>query len=242
MTTSLVENLIGKIRRRKLDDGGFSEQENGSYRPDATAWAVLALKAAGGNPEIIESARSRLLQSQLKDGRIPVSSDHPETFWPTPLIILAWHGVERYKPAIQLSSRFLLATTGLHWEKKPRDPAKHDTALRGWPWIEKTHSWIEPTCLSVLALDVISLKNNERVKEAVKMIMDRQLPKGGWNYGNTVVFDTELEPLPDTTGMALSILADHVTRPEIDRSLVYLKNKINNTRTPISLRILSSLI
>ena len=94
MPASPVSQLIEKIRKRRLNDGGFPDNENGVYRPDATAWAVLALKAAGVNPEIIESARSRLLKSQLKDGRIPVSSDHPETFWPTPLVILAWQEVE----------------------------------------------------------------------------------------------------------------------------------------------------
>ena len=235
MPASPVSQLIEKIRKRRLNDGGFPDNENGVYRPDATAWAVLALKAAGVNPEIIESARSRLLKSQLKDGRIPVSSDHPETFWPTPLVILAWQEVENYRPAIQLSSRFLLDTTGIHWKKKPGDPSKHDTALRGWPWIEKTHSWIEPTCLTVIALEISGFKDHERVREAVKMILDRQLPKGGWNYGNTLVFDAELEPFPDTTGLALSALADLVARPEIDRSLVYLNNKVKNTKTPISL-------
>ena len=65
--------------------------------------------------------------------------------------------------------------------------------------------------------------------------MDRQLSHGGWNYGNTVVFDQELRPMPGNTGMALNALSGRVAEEEVTRSLDYLKFQINMFRTPLSL-------
>jgi len=128
MPASPLAILVEKIRNRRLYDGGFSEQDQGTYRPDATSWAVLALSAAKIDPKIIDSSRSRLARSQLKDGRIPISLNHPEAYWPTPLAVLAWQGSKTFHQNVLLAVEFLLKTTGLHWKKKQTDPAKHDTA------------------------------------------------------------------------------------------------------------------
>ena len=67
------------------------------------------------------------------------------------------------------------------------------------------------------------------------MLMDRQLPKGGWNYGNTLVFGRELYPMADATGMALNALSGQVPKASIARSLQYLTNETIRLRTPLSL-------
>jgi len=67
------------------------------------------------------------------------------------------------------------------------------------------------------------------------MILDRQLPKGGWNYGSTVVFGKELYPLPDETGLALYALLGHVGFVQIEKSIAYLKNRIKQLSSPLSL-------
>ena len=41
-----------------------------------------------------------------------------------------------------------------------------------------------------------------RIREAVRLLWDRQLPHGGWNYGNTVVLKQELRPHLLPTGLA----------------------------------------
>jgi hypothetical protein len=75
-----------------------------------------------------------------------------------------------------------------------------------------THSWIEPTALGVIALKAAGHERHERVQEAIRMILDRQLPHGGWNYGNTFVFGRELRPMPESSGAALAGLAGQVER------------------------------
>ena len=44
----------------------------------------------------IQPAIARLMADQRSDGRIGISSDHPDAFWPTPLAILAWFRVPNY--------------------------------------------------------------------------------------------------------------------------------------------------
>ena len=83
----------------------------------------------------------------------------------------------------------------------------HDTTLQGWPWVVGTHSWVEPTAINVLALRSAGQAGHPRCREAVKLLLDRQLPEGGWNYGNTTVLGHVLRPQVQPTGLALAALA-----------------------------------
>ena len=67
------------------------------------------------------------------------------------------------------------------------------------------------------------------------MILDRQLPHGGWNYGNTLVFGRELHPMPENTGAALAGLAGQVEQGTVARSLHYLQGEVDRLCTPVSL-------
>jgi hypothetical protein len=230
-----MKTLLELLRQRTQPDGGFSNLAGGEYRVDATAWAILALSAAGVAKDLIGSARVSLADRQQGDGRVCISADHPESFWPTPLAVLAWHGSPSHREPQSRAVRFLLATAGTHWEKKADSPITHDTAIRGWPWIADTHSMVEPTSLSLLALRVTGQGGHERAREAVRMLMDRRLPKGGWNYGNTLVYGQELYPQVENTGLALCALAGDVPLEEVRSSLEYLDASIQSLRTPLSL-------
>jgi hypothetical protein len=230
--------LLETIRSRALDDGGFSMLPGGEYRPDATAWAVLALAAArvdGRDAVFVESSRSRLAAGQQKDGRVSISPSHPESFWPTAIAVLAWVGSPGHAEAQSRAVNFLLSTSGKHWVKVPDSPLAHDTSLRGWPWTEETHSWVEPTSMALLALKATGHGNHERVTEGVRMLLDRQLPSGGWNYGNTFAYGRELHPQPDVTGAALTALVGLVPEKQLKRSLEYLKEWVSRLHTPRSL-------
>jgi hypothetical protein len=111
----------------------------------------------------------------------------------------------------------------------------NDPSIQGWSWIANTHSWVEPTALSLIALQSAGYGTHKRANEATHMLMDRQLSHGGWNYGNTVVFDQELRPMTENTGMALNALAGRVTEEKVTRSLHYLEFQIKWLRTPLSL-------
>ncbi|MFH1350092.1 MAG: prenyltransferase/squalene oxidase repeat-containing protein [Pseudomonadota bacterium] len=235
MTDPFVKSCVEELKDRALTDGGFRSTVKGHYGPDSTAWAIIALNAVGWDGYLIDLARSRIAGDQHEDGRISVSPSHPEAFWPTPLAVLAWENSPFHKKAQLRAIDFLIGTSGAYWPKDPKAAYVHDTSLRGWSWIERTHSWVDPTSLSVQALKLTGHENHHRVTEAVRLLLDRQLPNGGWNCGNTIVFGKELWPLPDSTGIALDALSGTVPLQTVQSSLNYLKMRIIKVRSPLSL-------
>jgi cell wall-associated NlpC family hydrolase len=68
------------------------------------------------------------------------------------------------------------------------------------------------------------------------MLVDRMLPSGGWNYGNTVAFGAELRPQVEPTGLALAALAgEKITDPRLARSIAYLNKSLTARTTTVSL-------
>ena len=234
-TDQVIDTTIQNLLERSLPEGGFALFKGDDFRADATAWAVLALAAGDVGREVTRSACRRLATIQLADGRLAAVAGHPEAYWPTSLAVLSWKAVSGFEDEIDRAVRFLLGNSGKHAPRKKSDAVAHDTSIRGWPWIENTHSWIEPTALAILALKVCGYGKHERVQEAVKMILDRQLKSGGWNYGNTRVFGNELYPIPESTGLALSALAGFTRPILIKSSLDYLIRESERIRTPLTL-------
>lgn len=234
MDKKLIGDCTADIVNRRRGAGGFTEKPRGLYRPDSTAWAALALAKTGLNNKLVEYARFTLEANQCEDGRISMPGA-PGSFWPTPLAVLAWHGLANHKEAKDRALQFLLETTGRHWVIKPNSPAAHDTSLRGWPWIENTHSFIDPTSMALIALEIAGQTADPRFGEGIRMLMDRQLPDGGWNYGNTLVYGQKLHPFVDTTGLALTALAGHVAKEAIRPSLLFLRSHVSRYRAPLSL-------
>lgn len=223
------------LKSLQLPNGGFSYHAGEEARPDATAWAIIAMSVWECDRERCDHARAYLVSQQATDGRVSISSAHLDASWPTPLAILAWQESVRYHQAQSRAIDFLLGFTGRHFPNPDSSITGHDTAISGWPWIANTHSWVMPTGLAMTALQQVGLGKHARVVEGQQMLLDRQLPHGGWNYGNTVVFGKELHPLPECTGIALQALADRSPLREIERSLNYLLQKLSHLRTPISL-------
>ncbi len=227
-----IPETIGKLQ---LSNGGFPYQIGAEARSDSTAWAVMALSMSDISEFNCNQGRAYLLEQQDPLGRVCVSHSHPEASWPTPLAMLAWHSSLKYRHAEDLSRQFLLNFKGRHFPNSDPPIVGHDTSIIGWPWIANTHGWLIPTGMAILALQVAGLGNHARVKEGQSMILDRQLPRGGWNYGNISVLGKELHPLPECTGIALQALADDTDLKNVERSLDYIIKKLPTLRTPISL-------
>jgi hypothetical protein len=226
---------ISFILSRRDHDGGFPEIQGGDYRPDATAWVTLCLDAYQTHSDIAAAARAKLRSTQKADGSIPLSVDHPEAFWPTFPSVLAFSGDPESKGAHAKAIDFLVSTTGRHSPKLEDDPTGHDTTIQGWPWIDQTHAWVEPTAMAISALTEAGLAHHGRTLDGIKLLLDRQLTNGGWNYGNTAIYGKQLNPMPAPTGMALWALADHVELSQITESLKYLQEQLGRLKTPLSL-------
>jgi len=221
MLEDLVSFWVNQLRDRGLPDGGFSPHPRGRYRPDATCWAILALAGDPANRDLLTRARSRLAADQLPDGRVCISPDHPEAVWPTSLAVFAWHQSPEHRENQARAAYFLITSSGKHWLRAANSPSAHDSNIKGWPWIADTHSWAEPTALAMMALKIAGYGDHKRVKEATRLLLDRQLPHGGWNYGNTFVFAQELRPMPLSTGIVLkcsprpNLVGNYPTQPHL---------------------------
>lgn len=231
----MLDELMQSIKLRATAGGGFSHKPGGPYRPDATAWAVLALCRDPFERTAVEQACDRLAETQKADGRIPLIEGLETAYWATPLALLAWKTVSRCQDELDRALKFVLETSGQHFPREKDSPAGHDTAIRGWSWVEGTHSWIEPTALSILALKANGCLTHPRTLEAVDMIINRQLPSGGWNYGNTTVYGQELLPMPEHTGQALCAVAGYVGNADVEKSIAYLTGERIKLQTPLSL-------
>ena len=235
MASLALNSYLNQVIERALPNGGFADQVGSQIRPDATAWSMIVLRNQEGISKDLKRAGDQLLGFQMSDGRVVISRDHPDALWPTPLAILAWHNSQGHLDAWTQAVNFLIKTTGVHWEKSGIDVVGHDTVIPGWPWIADTHSWVVPTSMAMIALTVTGFGDHERVKAGERLLMNRQIPGGGWNYGNTSVLGKELRPFPETTGIALNALAGRVPRDSVEPSIQYLQEQVPTLRTPLSL-------
>ena len=204
-------------------------------RPDAAAWALIAFWRHEEMRELLNPLGEALQKEQEQDGRVPIDPHFPLAAWPTPLALLAWLQQTDKAGIVTRSVDFLLTWHGLHWVNREPEVLGHDTSLVGWPWVTGAHSWIEPTSLALLALNAAGSGGHARCQQARQMILNRQLPKGGWNFGNTTVYGHELRPMLHSTGMALTALAKAVEPEAVDHSIRYLEAAIQPVRAPLSL-------
>jgi hypothetical protein len=203
---------------------------------EPSALAALALAGEGRIDGAKQVARW-LEHAQSPAGSVGVRENEDMPCWPTSLAIMVWLAAGEvhnglFANSIQRGLDWILNARGV---TMPRDNEPgHDASLEAWPWVVGTHAWVEPTALHVLALKTARYQQHPRTREAVRMLADRQLPQGGFNYGNTFVLDRLLRPHLQPTGLAVLALSNELN-PSIDlsKSVRYLETGISSeTGTP----------
>lgn len=208
---------------------------------EPAAWSALAL-AAHGRVEEARRPAAWLASLQQPDGSVGVSEAETTPCWPTSLALWAWVIVGRLRQSDQFDVHINAA---IDWAiaNRGRSAPKssqigHNTELTGWSWAAETHSWLEPTCMFVLAMRVAGYADHPRVREGVRLIVDRLLPEGGANYGNTIVLGQPLLPHVQPTALAMIALADaNVDDSRIDKSLDYLAEAVKPQMSAPSLAL-----
>jgi hypothetical protein len=189
-------------------------------------------------PSVVRTAADWLVSLQGRDGSLGVSATLPSPGWSTPHGILLWAAVGEYQPQRERAAQWLLDQEGVSIPNlAPSErTVGHDTMIVGWPWVAGTHSWLEPTALAILALRRQGKSAHPRVGEGLRLISDRAIAAGGWNYGNKIAFGRDLRPQPAPTGLALLALAGLDVHPEmVAPALAYLLETLPGTRAPQSL-------
>jgi hypothetical protein len=246
---------IGSARNRLMelrrDSVGWGYRPVSAPYVEPTVLAGLALAATSENPQSALASKNFqatgdwLAELQGVDGSVGPSQLLKEPSWPTPFALVYWIAVDsshpnskpRYARQRQKAAQYLEGLQGTLLDL-PEDIMGHDGMIPGWPWVPKTHAWIEPTSMAILALCLQGRSTIKRVEDGRRLIRDRSLPQGGWNYGNTVVLNTELRPQPGPTGWALLGLAgdNQASRP-IWLGIKYLLSELTTLRAAPSLGV-----
>ncbi|MFO0888958.1 MAG: hypothetical protein U0790_07395 [Isosphaeraceae bacterium] len=215
MHKTWVRSARCELLRRRAREGVWGYRLSSSPSVEATALACLGIlgesDVAGQEAgEVVHQASDWLVAMQRADGSLGVAPGIMDRGWPTSYGLLLWNVLSREQGNRDRAAAWLLAEQGRPISGGPPESSSvlgHDPTLIGWPWVDGTHSWLEPTSLAILALCCQGLGAHPRVAEGVRLLHDRALAHGGWNYGNRSVFGRELRPQPGPTGMALAALA-----------------------------------
>lgn len=202
---------------------------------EPTALAALALLAQE-RTETATGALDWLAELQAADGGVGISAQDPLPYWPTSQSVVAWSlalagplpeaRATAYRSAIERGLRKMHQSAGLALEQT--EIMGHDMSIVGWPWVDGTHSWSEPTAWQVMALRANGQGDSVRARDGVRMIVDRLLPGGGSNYGNTYVLGQQLRPHLQPTGIVLMALAgERDPSGRLERSLDFLAANLN---------------
>lgn len=220
MMNDLVTQLAGHT------PGGY--HAGGSRAAEPTAWAALALHSAGRSDDAGRAA-DWLCTLQRGDGVVEVMPDSTTPGWVTSLAMLAWQEInaQNYADNIRRATEWTLQAKGTTSPRRP--DIGHDCTLTGWSWAPNTHSWLEPTAFAVMALTATGNANHPRTTEAVEILVDRLMPGGGCNYGNTKVLGQPLLPHVQPTGIVLWALSQqNVDDPRIELSCNYLMRELES--------------
>ncbi|MBI5863281.1 MAG: terpene cyclase/mutase family protein [Planctomycetes bacterium] len=231
---SLRQQLAARLLAARRDDGswGYAPSQSGASEP--TAWAALALSTVG-EPDAAAGAAEWLARRRQQDGSVSVTTSLSRPAWTTSLAVLVWSQAgEVYRTSLDRGVSWLCKATGEVADVRLSE-AQHDAGIPGWSWVEHTHSWVEPTAYAVMALRAAGRLEHSRTRDGLRLLADRALPSGGWNYGNTQVLEHTLRAFPETTGVALTALARLGSQDFVERAARFLETELPRIRTPLAL-------
>ena len=207
--------------------GGWGYYPGKASRLEPTCWAMLALGALPD--EAAAPHREFLARCQQPSGWLVEDPRWPINIAFNALAAFTWL-TRRSLATEPMRARLLAALTASKGIQTPQtDSVSQNNQLQGWPWIDATFSWVEPTCWGLLALKkarglgAAGQDAASRVAEAERLLLDRACTPGGWNFGNANVLHQDLRPYVPTTALGLLAMQDRRTEPAVARSLAFLE-------------------
>ena len=210
-------------------DGGWGYALRQSSAVEPTSAMLMAIRESPNSFESYKKGCNWLRSGQHPDGGWGYNRDDKESGWHTAWAVIALGRSEFSDKKLKNGIKWLLNTKALQitGDERVRSAKRIlaiDSSLYGWPWFCGQASFIEPTALSLIALQsaINSGSAHERLHNALRYIEDRRCPGGGWNVGSPMMFNVPLPARAHPTAwvlLALSCLAPETILPEDVRAL-----------------------
>jgi hypothetical protein len=239
----LKDELAGILLKEARATGGWGYYSGNASRIEPTCWAMLALADEAHNDAHV----AFLTRCQRADGLMSDRPEFPANLSWTALAFLTFTALSSTVTA-EARSRLLTAmtkTAGLALANTPT--FRQNNMLQGWPWMPDTFSWVEPTSWCLLALKQAVRSVPSRATDAVRrriadgeaLLIDRVCATGGWNFGNSNAFGTNLPAHAPTSAIGLLALQDRRELPVVQRSLAFVeehwKRELSGTALALSM-------
>jgi len=230
------------LQRSLLDarnpDGGWGYLAGKQSRIEPTSFALVALSAADEGV-----AAGVLSRFPRRDGLlIDPGATHPNVAFNGIAALAAQYAPLRARDTAAALADVLVRQRGV---MLPQSKAiGQDNTLVGWPWLDGTFAWVEPTAWCLLALKRWTGGRRsgdaaDRIDHAERLLRDRMCRGGGWNYGNRLVLDKALRPYASTTALGLLALQDFPEDPVVKVSREALKRLCARERSGYALALAS---
>ena len=227
-----AQTALDRLAALVSPDGGWGYQPGQDTHLEPTCLALLALS---GDREkyaaLIEKGLAALEAHRGADGTYRLTRGRPQAIWPTAMVLFTETALSPVASApgspLAATAEKLLATESRVIEADGQEVADMkidiDLSLKGWPWAEANFAWVEPTSWACLALRSVGRGDHPRVKEGMKLLIDRAFDSGGVNYGNRMVLGKSTEPIPGPTATMLLALQGVTDEPRVEAAKGYLR-------------------
>ena len=224
---SAVRPFLDRLAALAHPEGGWGYAPEQPAHLEPTCLGLLALSLEpDAHPEVFRQARAALERCAVGDGTYRLERGREEAVWPTALVLFVQSVLGAKDEEKARTAAALLRLRG-------KLPANHDDGeihdidltLIGWPWADGNFSWVEPTAWACLALRRAGYGEHERVREGLRLLLDRTFDDGGINYGNRHILGKPLEPVPGPTALMLLALQGHGKEPRVQASVQYLQRE-----------------
>jgi hypothetical protein len=231
------------IKAGQNPDGGWGYRPGGTSFVEPSAFCAMAL-LAGAEREAAGRGLAFLKGCPSASGAIGVSPGDRAGSWMAYSALLAYHTFGARSEEARLVD-WILKFEDASRRFTPADlktiakTYRYDASIPGWPWTPDTTSWVEPTALFIIALARAGVApTHARVAAGTRLLIDREVPSGGWNFGNPFSKSHELAATLLSSSIALTALASvsyPEDRPAVGSGLRFLERCLTGEASTVSL-------
>jgi Prenyltransferase and squalene oxidase repeat len=231
------------LKASENPDGGWGYRAGGKSAAEPSAFAAMAL-LAGAESQAAGRGMTFLRSCRDSSGGLGVAPGDASGGWMAYAGLLAFQAFGVKAEAARLAD-WILKFEDAASRFSPADIAaiaktyRYDASIPGWSWTPGATAWVEPTALFILALIKAGVApTNARILAGAKLLMDRKVPSGGWNFGNPFSKSYELPATPLSTAIALTALAAtgaSEDKPAVAAGLRFLERSLGGDLSTVAL-------